>query len=108
MSRSSARTSGRAAGGRTRSLVARKQPMNIRVETAPQNTMVSCQPRAASPWPSHGTSFLVNQTTTRPAVKAPAKRNDDKLVRSRESAVMTPMRAEYGMLIAVNASIMNV
>ena len=67
--------------------------------------MVSCQPRASSPWPKILTNFSVKYWTNTPAVKAPMKRIEEMEVRSTEFGVITPISAVYGMFTAVYRNI---
>ena len=62
--------------------------------------MVICQPLALSPCPNLATSGKVNPPTINCAIIAETKRNDDRLVRSLTSPVITPVMAEYGVLLA--------
>ena len=93
------------AGGSTRSRVVVKQTTNSSTARMPHTTMLNCQPRRASPAPSRPTSQGVAATTTTPPLKPPMKRSEDSAVRCRLSEVITPISAEYGMLMAVYASI---
>ena len=62
--------------------------------------MVICQPLALSPWPNLATSGRVNPPTMNCAIIAATKRYDDSVVRSLTSPVITPLSAEYGVLLA--------
>ena len=62
--------------------------------------MVICQPLALSPWPNFATSGRVKPPTSNCAIMAEKKRKDDRLVRSLTSPVITPVMAEYGVLLA--------
>ena len=62
--------------------------------------MVICQPLALSPCPNLATSGRVKPPTMNCAIMAATKRYDESVVRSLTSPVMTPVSAEYGVLLA--------
>ena len=64
------------------------------------NAIVICQPFALSPCPNLATSGNVNPPTINCAIIAATKRYDDSDVRSFTSPVITPVSAEYGVLLA--------
>src|SRR5260221_9015647 len=68
--------------------------------TTAHSAIVICHPRALSPAPNFATSGRVNPPTMSCASIADTKRYDDNVVRSLLSPVITPLSAEYGVLLA--------
>ena len=62
--------------------------------------MVSCQPFAELPWPNLATNGRVKPPTMSCATMAATNRYEESVVRSFTSPVMTPVSAEYGVLLA--------
>src|ERR1017187_5735567 len=83
-----------------RSFVVRKVMRKSTTQIDAHRPMVICQPLALSPCPNLATSGKVNPPTINCAIIAETKRNDDRLVRSLTSPVITPVMAEYGVLLA--------
>src|SRR5436853_763157 len=86
--------------GSMRSLVKANVTTKNMTAMAPQSAIVIGYPNLKSPPPNRLTKLIVNVFTRKAAVIAQTNRHEDKLVRSRESAVITPERAQYGMLLA--------
>ena len=83
-----------------RSRVVRNVIRNSTTQIIAHRAMVICQPLALSPWPNLATSGSVKPPTINCAIMAETKRNDERLVRSLTSPVITPVIAEYGVLLA--------
>ena len=73
---------------------------NSTTQTIAHRPMVICQPLALLPCPNLATRGRVKPPTMSCAIIAATKRNDERLVRSLTSPVMTPLSAEYGVLLA--------
>src|SRR5664279_5652285 len=97
--------------GRMRSRVVRNVITNSTTQIIAHRPMVICQPLALSPCPNLATRGSVKPTTMSCAIMAETKRNDDSRVRSLTSPVMTPLNAEYGVLLAeysvINITLVN-
>src|SRR5215831_186074 len=83
-----------------RSRVVRNVMTKHTTHSTAHRPMVFCHPAALSPWPNFATSGSVNPPTASCASIADTNRNDESFVRSAESPVITPVRAEYGVLLA--------
>src|SRR6516225_6062984 len=83
-----------------RSRVERKVITNRQTQMAAHRLIVTCQPCAESPRPNFATRGSVNPPTISCAIIAATKRKEERLVRSFTSAVITPVIAEYGVLLA--------
>src|SRR5262249_20222931 len=83
-----------------RSRVVRKVMTKRTTQTLAHKPIVICQPLALLPCPSLATSGSVNPPTINCAIIAATKRYDDRLVRPLTSPVITPVIAEYGVLLA--------
>ena len=86
--------------GWMRSRVVRKVMIKRTTQIDAHKVMVICQPLALSPCPNLATSGRVKPPTINCAIMAETKRKEDRLVRSLTSPVMTPVMAEYGVLLA--------
>ena len=80
--------------GWMRSRVVRNVITKSTTQIDAHSAMVICQPLALLPWPNFATSGSVNPPTSNCAIMAETKRNDDRLVRSFTSPVITPVMAE--------------
>src|SRR5580698_821792 len=89
------------AGGATRSRVFAKVKRNIATETTEKISMVYRIPSASLPPPSAFFSGTTSCTMRNWPTNAQMNRNDESEVRSSDEGDITPIRAEYGMLIAV-------
>ena len=70
--------------------------------------MVTAHPLAELPWPSLATSGRGKAWMMNCPMSAPTKRKLAMLLRSLASGVMTPIKAEYGVLLAEYIIINNV
>ena len=86
--------------GWMRSFVVAKVMRKSTTQIDAHRPMVICQPLALSPWPNLATSGSVKPPTSNCAIMAETKRNEERLVRSLTSPVITPVMAEYGVLLA--------
>src|SRR5579871_69352 len=86
--------------GLMRSFVVRNVMRKRTTQTVAHSAMVICQPFALSPCPNLATSGSVKPPTINCAIIAETNRYEDRLVRSLMSPVITPVIAEYGVLLA--------
>ena len=76
---------------------------NSATDTAPNSAIVRWKPSTSFPPPKKPTSGRTPSDTRKPPPKAPRNRTVESETRSASSSVITPIKAEYGTLIAVYA-----